>query len=118
MTAAGETVVDEQTQGNAQTVGSAARIGAIRGEIDRIDAAVIELLSRRFKATDEVGQLKALAGFAPADPERERAQVEHLRQLAQSEGLDPAIAQGYHTFVAGLAKERHARIAQEQQKAR
>lgn len=54
-----------------QTHEAVRKIEALRATIDNIDAAVVHLLAERFKATSQVGVLKAQAGFAPADLQRE-----------------------------------------------
>ncbi|NED88121.1 chorismate mutase, partial [Streptomyces sp. SID11233] len=40
----------------------------LRDSIDNIDAAVIYMLAERFKATQQVGHLKAAHQLPPADP--------------------------------------------------
>ena len=79
--------------------------------IDNIDSAVIALLAERFKATSQVGVLKANAGFAPEDTKREDYQIERLHRIAIDAGLDPEIAEMYREFVVTEAKKRHQRIA-------
>lgn len=86
------------------------QIEALRSTIDNIDAAVIHLLAERFKATSRVGVLKAQAGFAPADLQREEQQIERLRSIARDAGLDTQIAEMYKQFVVEEAKKRHQRI--------
>lgn len=86
------------------------QIEALRSTIDNIDAAVIHLLAERFKATSRVGVLKAQAGFAPADLQREEQQIERLRSIARDAGLDMQIAEMYKQFVVEEAKKRHQRI--------
>ncbi|BDR54029.1 chorismate mutase [Bombiscardovia apis] len=108
-----ETIVGEQMGlGDGEVASAANAIRQLRITIDKVDAAIIRLLAQRFAATDQVGGLKAQAGFAPADPAREQEQREQLRTLSLEAGLDPAIAEQYHAFVASLAKERHAQAAQ------
>lgn len=92
----------------AQIVG---HISALRESIDNIDSAVIALLAERFKATAQVGVLKAEAGFAAADFTRENRQMKRLRAIAQKAGLDTEIAEKYREFVVEEAKKRHRRIA-------
>lgn len=92
----------------AETV---AKIKSLRKTIDNIDGAVIHLLAERFKATSQVGVLKAEAGFAPADYKREDYQIERLQRIAKDAGLDPNIAEMYREFVVTEAKKRHKRIA-------
>ncbi|MGH3349023.1 MAG: chorismate mutase [Nocardioides sp.] len=65
----------------------------LRGSIDNLDAALVHLLAERFKCTEQVGRLKAHAGFPPADPSREAVQIERLRRLSDDAGLDPEFAE-------------------------
>lgn len=95
----------------AETAQAVARIKALRQTIDNIDSAVIALLAERFKATSQVGVLKANAGFAPEDTKREDYQIERLHRIAIDAGLDPEIAEMYREFVVTEAKKRHQRIA-------
>lgn len=94
-----------------ETAQAVARIKALRQTIDNIDSAVIALLAERFKATSQVGVLKANAGFAPEDTKREDYQIERLHRIAIDAGLDPEIAEMYREFVVTEAKKRHQRIA-------
>ena len=43
----------------------------LRGSIDNIDAALVYLLAERFRATKQVGKLKAEHGMPASDPARE-----------------------------------------------
>ena len=76
-----------------------AKIASLRQSIDNVDTAIVSLLAERFKYTSQVGVLKARAGFAPADYQREHAQIERLHRIADEAGLDPEIAEMYREFV-------------------
>lgn len=65
----------------------------LRASIDNLDAALVYLLAERFKCTERVGQLKAASGMPAADPTREEYQIERLRGLASSSGLNPRFAE-------------------------
>lgn len=96
-----------------ETARVVAQISELRQSIDNIDNAVVSLLAERFKATAQVGVLKAQAGFAPADFKRENRQMTRLRRVADEAGLDVEIAEKYREFVVEEAKKRHRRIAEE-----
>lgn len=87
-------------------------IDTLRASIDNIDTAIVALLAERFKATAQVGALKARAGFAAADYAREEQQMQRLRHVAQGAGLDVEIAEQYREFVVTETKRRHRRIAE------
>jgi chorismate mutase len=83
---------------------------ALRGSIDNIDAALIHLLSERFKCTQRVGKLKAELKLPSADPGREEAQVKRLRALAESAHLDPDFAEKFLAFVIKEVIRHHDQI--------
>ncbi len=80
-----------------------------RASIDNFDAALIHILAERFRKTQQVGELKAKYDLAPADPEREKEQIDRLRKLAEKSDLDPEFAE---KFMAFIVKEviRHHKI--------
>ncbi len=98
---------------NESTAEALARLRSIRQSIDNIDAAVIHMLAERFKFTQQVGALKAEHGLPPADPEREREQIERLRSLAEESHLDPAFAEKFLNFIVAEVIHHHERIATE-----
>jgi chorismate mutase len=61
-----------------------ATLRRLRGSIDNIDAALIFMLAERFKATQQVGVLKAEHGMPASDPAREEQQIARLRRLAST----------------------------------
>lgn len=105
------TIDEAEAQAHPETADAVAAIERLRASIDQVDDGIIRLLAQRFSYTQQVGEWKARAGFAPADANREHQQVTRLRALAEQVGLDPDIAEGYHTFVVTESKNRHQRIA-------
>lgn len=88
-----------------------AELLSLRSTIDNIDAALIHMLAERFKATQQVGRLKAEHDLPPADPEREKRQIERLRALAEDAHLDPAFAEKWFNFVVAEVIHHHEQIA-------
>ncbi|MCX4727203.1 chorismate mutase [Streptomyces sp. NPDC090052] len=88
-----------------------AELDRLRGSIDNIDAAVVHMLAERFKATQQVGLLKARNQLPPADPAREARQIARLRSLAESAKLDPAFAEKLLNFIVAEVIRHHERIA-------
>ncbi|WP_022883550.1 chorismate mutase [Glaciibacter superstes] len=86
-------------------------LSGIRQSIDNIDAALVHLLAERFKFTQQVGRLKAAHGLPPADPERERLQIQRLRSLAEGAHLDPAFAEKWFNFVVAEVIHHHVKLA-------
>jgi chorismate mutase len=65
-----------------------AELASLRGQIDLIDAELMEILARRFAVTNQVGQLKAKHSLNSVDPVREQEKLQRLRQLAQEKALN------------------------------
>ncbi|NUO42604.1 MAG: chorismate mutase [Streptomyces sp.] len=86
-------------------------LARLRDSIDNIDAAVVHMLAERFKATQQVGHLKAEHQLPPADPAREARQIERLRNLAENAKLDPAFAEKFLNFIIAEVIRHHERIA-------
>lgn len=61
----------------------------IRGEIDRLDHAVIALLGQRFKYVQAASKFKTSAAAVQA-PERFKAMLQQRREWAEAEQLNPA----------------------------
>lgn len=88
-----------------------AELTRLRESIDNIDAAVVHMLAERFKATQQVGRLKAEHKLPPADPERERQQIKRLRELAAGAHLDPVFAEKFLNFIIAEVIRHHEAIA-------
>ena len=87
-------------------------LASLRLSIDNIDAALVHMLAERFKFTQQVGRLKAANDMPPSDPERERVQIGHLRELAVQAQLDPAFAEKFLNFIVAEVIHHHEQIAQ------
>jgi chorismate mutase len=85
----------------------------LRGSIDNIDAALMYLLAERFRATKQVGRLKAEHGMPASDPAREEQQLTRLRSLAIDADLDPEFAQKWFTFVVAEVIRHHVEAAED-----
>lgn len=84
----------------------------LRGTIDNIDAALIYMLAERFRATQQVGILKAEHAMPPSDPTREEQQVARLRALAEEANLDPEFAEKWFNFVVAEVIRHHTAAAE------
>ena len=83
----------------------------LRRSIDNFDAALIHILAERFRCTKAVGVLKARNDLPPADPAREKYQIERLRRLARESDLDPDFAETFLNFVVKEVIRHHEAIA-------
>ncbi|MDO4254143.1 MAG: chorismate mutase [Kocuria sp.] len=86
---------------------------SIRNTIDNLDAALVGILAERFKATQRVGELKAVNHLPPGDPQREQQQIDRLRELAAQAQLDPEFAEKILNFIISEVIRRHERIAEQ-----
>ncbi len=91
------------------------RLRNLRQSIDNIDAALIHILAERFRFTQQVGQLKAVAGLPLSDKVREAAQIERLTALAQDAHLDPVFAEKFLNFIVAEVIRHHEKIANDSQ---
>lgn len=85
----------------------------LRATIDNIDAALIFMLAERFRATQQVGVLKAEHEMPASDPQREVQQVARLKQLAEDAHLDPEFAEKWFNFVVAEVIRHHTKTAEE-----
>ena len=83
----------------------------LRESIDNFDAALVHILAERFRCTKAVGVLKAKYGLPPANPSREKRQVERLRKLAEESHLDPDFAEKFLNFIVKEVIRHHEATA-------
>jgi len=86
----------------------------LRATIDNIDAALVHMLAERFRATQQVGVLKASHDFPASDPQREKQQIERLRSLAEDAHLDPEFAEKWFNFVVAEVIRHHVAAGAEE----
>ena len=65
----------------------------LRAEIDTIDKELIALLARRAGFIDRAAQLKVRDWLPPRTTARVAEVIDRVRHLAQTEGLDPELAE-------------------------
>ncbi len=88
-----------------------AMLNEYRRSIDNFDAMLVYTLAERFRRTKAVGELKAAHDLPPADPAREKIQIERLRRLAKEADLDPDFAEKFLNFVIREVTRHHEKIA-------
>lgn len=65
------------------------RILALRAELESADQALVAALARRTRVVDTIAAIKAQSELPLRDADRERAVLEHVEAIAESERLDP-----------------------------
>jgi chorismate mutase-like protein len=65
----------------------------LRGRIDEVDRAIVELLARRLDVCREVATVKEGTGATVIQPDRVREVLETRRQWAIDDGVDPDFAE-------------------------
>lgn len=85
---------------------------ALRQVIDEIDAKLLELLARRFQATNEIGALKAKYNLTATDPSREIQQKQRFAALAAQNGLKESLVLGIFQEVIAEVVRNHKTIAE------
>ena len=75
------------------------RLEAMRAELDRIDADLVELLGRRFRTIRDVAEHKRLTGIAVMQPSRVEEVVATRLQRAREAGLDPKLVERLWTTI-------------------
>lgn len=63
----------------------------LRQKIDKLNAEIIELFSKRLEITKEIAKVKKQQNLPVFDSEREEQQREQLRELARRHDLSPVI---------------------------
>lgn len=66
-------------------------VNLMRGDVDEIDLAIVELLSQRQNLAVEIGRIKVDKGMPLRSPEREAELLDDVRRAAGENGLDSTI---------------------------
>lgn len=90
----------------------AARVAALRAQIDEVDDAIVGLLAARATLVAALWKAKAEAGVDVRDPEREEAVFARLRAAAATAGLDPGAVDEVFRGIVGapLSEELAERV--------
>lgn len=86
---------------------------AFRDRIDELDDQLVRLLAERFEITKSVGSYKAAEGLPPADPKREKEQIERLRAIAEETGMDGAFSEKVFRLIVDEVIRHHVCQAKE-----
>ena len=84
----------------------------LRQEIDHVDEQIILLIAKRFKATAQVGELKAKHGLEPVDLSREQMQRQRYSRLARENNVcEETINRIFRTLIKAVVSN-HVAAAQ------
>jgi chorismate mutase len=82
----------------------AAELARIRGEIERVDRALVGLIAERVALARQVGPAKKALGMPILDPPREAAIVRRAGELAREAGLDDEDVRYVFWHLVGLSR--------------
>lgn len=83
-------------------------LAQLRGEIERLDRTLIELVAERVRLARRVGAAKRAAGLPTLDPAREAAVVRRAGALAREAGLDDEEVRYIFWHLIGLSRRSQA----------
>lgn len=69
------------------------RLNELRGEVDRLDAAIVDLLTQRLRTIEAIGKHKLEHELPIFQPERWNQVLQNVRTLAAQLGLEPAFVE-------------------------
>lgn len=78
----------------------------LRGEIDRVDAQLVELLNERLRLVDEIGAVKRALALPVRDEKREAELLERVRALAGGNAVE---AEAVYQMILLISRERQSR---------
>ncbi|AGB73165.1 MULTISPECIES: chorismate mutase [Rhizobium] len=93
------------------TQNTSEQLASYRKTIDNLDSALLHILAERFRCTEQVGNLKAEQAMPATDSERERRQMDRLRNIANELGLDQQFVDSLMKLIVGTVVKRHKEIA-------
>ncbi len=79
-------------------------LAALRGEIDAVDAEIIALLNRRYKAVEAIGEYKRQRHLPVYDPSRQRKLMERLQKLNQGPMTPEILNAIYQEIMSGAQR--------------
>jgi chorismate mutase len=83
---------------------AAAELRRVRGEIERIDRGIVDLIAERVALARQVGPLKQALGMPILDPPREAAIVRRASELAREAGLSDEDVRYVFWHLVGLSR--------------
>ena len=81
-----------------------AELAKLRVEIERVDAAILDLLAERVRLGESIGDAKRQAGLPVLDPSREAAVIRATAEGAKARGLPSDAVREIWWRVVALAR--------------
>ena len=85
----------------------------LRQKIDEIDDRIVELISERFKITDEIGSLKADSSAPAVDAARERHIISRLIEKSRNLSLNPDLISSIFKSILSEVVLKHQQISRQ-----
>ena len=79
-------------------------LSKLRSQVDSIDAEIVALLGKRMNISRQIGNEKKAAGKAIVDRTRDRQVMDHVRKLAEREGVSAQDIEHIYNMVIRAAK--------------
>lgn len=79
-------------------------LSKLRSQVDSIDAEIVALLGKRMNISRQIGIEKKAAGKAIVDRTRDRQVMDHVRKLAEREGVSAQDIEHIYSMVIRAAK--------------
>ena len=83
----------------------------LRNEIDKIDDGIVELLAKRIKIVENIGQVKIREELATYQPEREKIVLEKLKIRAKEYGFEDKFIDDLYKLIFTESKKIQERNA-------
>jgi monofunctional chorismate mutase len=80
----------------------------LRGEIERLDRAIVDLIAERVRLARAVGAAKRAAGVPTLDPAREAAVIRRAGSEARDRGLADEAVREIFWHIIGLSRRAQA----------
>jgi chorismate mutase len=89
---------------NATSETAAARLNALRAQVEHVDEEIVRLVAERMRLGREIGAAKRALGMPVLDPAREAAVVRSAGELARNAGVPPEDVRYIYWHLIGLSR--------------
>lgn len=72
------------------------KIEELRQKVDEVDTGIVRLIAERLRLAEQIGSLKRKQGQQIEDKQREETILEHIRDIAQTKGINQADIEGIY----------------------